>query len=75
MGEVYRAKDAKRGRQGAIKALPRAVAQDPERSARFEREARVPASLNHPNIAPIYEGIARRHLKSANITITPAAVV
>jgi len=54
MGEVYRAKDLKLGRDVAIKVLPPAVAQDAERLARFKREAQVLASLNHPNIAAIY---------------------
>jgi serine/threonine protein kinase len=54
MGEVYRAKDSKLGRQVAIKVLPDAFASDPERMARFEREAKVLSSLNHPNIAQIY---------------------
>ena len=54
MGEVYRAKDNKLDREVAIKVLPAAVAQDRERLARFEREAKVLASLNHPNIAQIY---------------------
>lgn len=54
MGEVYRAKDAKLGREVAIKVLPQALAADPERMARFEREAKILASLNHPNIASIY---------------------
>jgi eukaryotic-like serine/threonine-protein kinase len=54
MGEVYRARDAKLGRDVAIKVLPAAFALDPDRAARFEREARVLASLNHPHIAQIY---------------------
>jgi Tol biopolymer transport system component len=54
MGEVYRARDTKLGRDVAIKVLPDAVATDPERLARFHREAQVLASLNHPNIAHIY---------------------
>jgi serine/threonine protein kinase len=54
MGEVYRAADTKLGRQVAIKVLPEAFTQDAERLARFEREAKVLASLNHPNIAAIY---------------------
>ncbi len=54
MGEVYRALDPKLERDVAIKVLPAAVASDPERLARFEREARVLASLNHPGIAAIY---------------------
>ena len=54
MGEVYRARDTKLDRQVAIKVLPAALAQDRERLARFELEAKVLASLNHPNIAQIY---------------------
>src|SRR5258705_12244265 len=54
MGEVYRARDVRLGRSVAIKALPEAVARDPERLARFEREARVLASVHHYNIAVIY---------------------
>jgi serine/threonine protein kinase len=54
MGEVYRATDTTLGRQVAIKVLPEAFAQDPERVARFEREAKTLASLNHPNVAIIH---------------------
>jgi len=54
MGEVYQATDSRLGRSVAIKLLPAPFAQDAERTARFEREARVLASLNHPNIAAIY---------------------
>ena len=61
MGEVYRAHDPKLQRDVALKVLPAAVANDPDRMARFEREARVLASLNHPNIAAIY-GVEERAL-------------
>jgi hypothetical protein len=54
MGEVYRARDTKLGRDVAIKILPRAFTNDPERLKRFEREARMLAALNHPNIGAIY---------------------
>ena len=54
MGQVYRATDTKLKRQVAIKILPPALAADPDRLARFQREAEVLASLNHPNIAAIY---------------------
>src|SRR5262250_2206305 len=54
MGEVYRARDIKLNRDVALKILPEAFTLDGDRIARFEREARVLASLNHPNIAAIY---------------------
>lgn len=54
MGEVYLARDIKLDRELAIEVLPAALAQDPERLARFEREAEMLAALNHPNIAHIY---------------------
>jgi serine/threonine-protein kinase len=54
MGEVYRARDSKLGRDVAIKILPKAFTGDPDRYARFEREARMLAALNHPNIATIH---------------------
>ena len=54
MGEIYRAKDPRLGRDVAIKVLPGAVVNDENRAARFEREARVLGALNHPSIASIY---------------------
>jgi serine/threonine protein kinase len=54
MGQVYRARDTKLDRDVAIKILPEAFAQDADRLARFTREAKTLASLNHPNIAGIY---------------------
>ena len=53
MGEVYRARDSKLDRDVALKVLPDLFTRDPDRLARFEREAKVLASLNHPNIAQI----------------------
>src|SRR2546427_1026002 len=55
MGEVYRARDTKLKREVAIKILPEEFSRDPDRIARFQREAEVLASLNHPNIAAIYD--------------------
>lgn len=55
MGEVFRARDARLGRDVAIKVLPRELATDPERLARFEREARAVAALSHPNILAIHD--------------------
>src|SRR3974390_912851 len=60
-GEVYRARDTKLRREVAIKVLPEALARDSERMARFQREAELLASLNHPNIATIY-GVEERAL-------------
>ena len=54
MGEVYRARDTKLGRDVALKTLPASFTNDPERVARFRREAQVLASLNHPHIGQIY---------------------
>ena len=54
MGEVYRARDTKLGREVAIKVLPEEVSKDRERLSRFEREAKLLASLNHPAIATLY---------------------
>src|SRR5215471_7074210 len=55
MGEVYRARDAKLKRDVAIKILPEELSRDADRVGRFQREAEVLASLNHPNIAAIYD--------------------
>ena len=54
MGEVYRARDTRLNRDVALKVLPQAVASDPDRLARFTREAQTLAALNHPHIAHIY---------------------
>jgi len=54
MGEVYRARDPRLGREVAVKVLPEAFSQDPARLARFDREARALAALNHPGIAAIH---------------------
>src|SRR5262245_51411288 len=54
MGEVYRARDTRVGRDVALKILPAAFASDPERLSRFDREAQVLAALNHPHIAAIH---------------------
>jgi hypothetical protein len=55
MGEVYRARDTRLGREVAVKVLPRSVAGDPERQKRFEAEARAAGSINHPNIITLHD--------------------
>ena len=55
MGEVYRARDARLGREVAIKVLPELVSLDPDRLQRFEVEARAAAALSHPNILAVYQ--------------------
>ena len=54
MGEVYRARDTSLKREVALKVLPEEVSRDPDRQARFQREAELLAALNHPNIAAVY---------------------
>ncbi len=59
MGEVYRSRDTRLGREVAVKVLPRGMASDPERQQRFEAEARAAGSLNHPNIVTLHDvGVA-----------------
>jgi hypothetical protein len=78
MGEVYRARDTKLGRDVAVKILGDSFVHDPDRVARFKREAQLLAALNHPNIAAIHgleeaaheKGIIHRDLKPANIALT-----
>jgi len=55
MGEVYRARDPRLGREVAVKVLPSSVSADPERLRRFEQEARAAAALNHPNILAVFQ--------------------
>src|SRR5213083_2090287 len=55
MGEVYRAKDPRLGRDVAIKVLPASLSQDADRLRRFEQEARAAGALNHPNILAVYD--------------------
>ena len=78
MGEVWRATDSKLRRQVAIKVLPAAFVSDPERLARFEREAQVLAQLHHPNIASIF-GLGNRGLlrpgMAADIAVFDPATV
>src|SRR5262245_27305771 len=74
MGEVYRARDTRLGREIALKILPHAFASETERLARFEREARTLASVNHPNIAQIY-GFERITSPSSGPGGNPALVM
>jgi serine/threonine protein kinase len=55
MGEVYRARDGRLGRDVAVKVLPRSFVEDPDRVKRFEREARAAGQLNHPNVIAIHD--------------------
>ena len=75
MGEVYRARDTRLGRDVALKVLPSAVAVDAERMARFEREAKVLASLNHPNIASIYGLEESNHVRALVMELVGGATL
>src|SRR5215831_4410722 len=75
MGEVYRARDRKLDREVAIKVLPAAMAQDRDRLVRFEREAKVLASLNHPNIAHIYGLEERGETRALAMELVPGATL
>jgi eukaryotic-like serine/threonine-protein kinase len=75
MGEVYRALDIKLDREVAIKVLPAALAHDPERLARFEREAKVLAALNHPNIAHIYGVEESNNIRSLVMELVPGQIL
>jgi serine/threonine-protein kinase len=75
MGEVYRGRDTKLDREIAIKILPEAVAGDPERLARFEREAKVLASLNHPNVAQIYGVVESDKVRALVMELVPGGPV
>ena len=77
MGDVYRATDTKLGREVALKLLPEAFAADPDRLARFEREAKVLASLNHPGIAHLYgfeSARRRRHRRQRAAGMTGSRI-
>jgi WD40 repeat protein len=75
MGEVYRARDPRLEREVAVKVLPAEVAGDPERLARFEREARAVAALNHPNILTVFDvGTAGPEPAGSAATLTPYVV-
>ncbi|MGH9365688.1 MAG: protein kinase domain-containing protein, partial [Thermoanaerobaculia bacterium] len=71
MGEVYQARDTRLGREVAIKVLPEAFARDPTRAARFEREARLLAAVNHPAIAAIYGAEASGSLQYIVMELVP----
>jgi eukaryotic-like serine/threonine-protein kinase len=71
MGEVYRAEDSRLGREVALKILPDVFARDQERRDRFEREARVLAALNHPNIATLHGLMQIGHRSLIEMELVP----
>jgi serine/threonine protein kinase len=73
MGEVYRARDPRLGREVAVKVLPEAVARDGDRLLRFEREARAVAALNHPNVLTVYDVGWRSPPTAGGLPPPPAA--
>src|SRR5512137_1972974 len=73
MGEVYRARDPRLGRDVAVKVLPAEVGADPERLRRFEQEARAVAALNHPNILTVFD--VGTHVAAEATTPTPYVVM
>jgi eukaryotic-like serine/threonine-protein kinase len=75
MGEVYRARDTKLQREVALKVLPEPFAHDADRLARFQREAQVLASLNHPNIAAIDGLEEARNGGSSEPALSPGAII
>ena len=75
MGEVYRARDTKLGREVALKILPDSFAADPDRVARFRREAQILASLNHPHIAAIYGSEESNHVSALVLELVEGATL
>jgi WD40 repeat protein len=74
MGEVYRARDPRLGREVAVKVLPESLATDPDRLRRFEREARAVAALNHPNILTVHDVGTHRAAVDSSAAATPYVV-
>ena len=75
MGEVYRARDTKLGREVAIKVLPQALERDRDRLARIDREARVLASLNHPNVGALFSYEEVEGIRFLAMELVPGATL
>jgi serine/threonine protein kinase len=69
MGEVYRARNTRLGREVAVKVLPHAFSADPERLARFEQEARAVAALSHPNILALFDALGGRFISPPDLSL------